>query len=271
MRKIGVLREAPPPAKHTPRNKRPATGVPHTPNLPEAMIHIPRMIPLTCFIAMFFAAGVLPIATAGDDQPRGTLSTASSLVRAGTPTMLSWRIELPSDNVHNVIDIDDDGTITPKKNLTMRIRMLGASFQRSATEYLPVEVKWRRGTRSWRRVFYGYQTEVDPTEVLVKTKVRKNVRLEFGGRGYRYGWLPFYSTLNSTPNLVALTNGDRPPETTPAFQQGRIESFLQPYLSSDGSLQLGPRDVIFLIETGQTNPRNSGFDLQDIVFLVTFE
>jgi len=221
--------------------------------------------------AVALAAFGLPASMAGDSQPRGTLSTENSLVRAGTRTKLSWKIELPSNQVEDVIDIDPDGTITPKKDLTMRIRMLGASFQQSATRYLPVEVQWRRGTRSWRRVFYGYQTQIDPTKVLVKTTVKKNARLDFGGRGYRYGALPFYSTLHSTPNLISLTNGDKVPETTPAFQQGRIETFLQPYLSADGHLQLGPRDVIFLIETGQTDPRNSGFDLQDIVFLVTFE
>ena len=36
-------------------------------------------------------------------------------------------------------------------------------------------------------------------------------------------------------------------------------------------VKIGNRDLILLMELGQTNPNNSGFDLQDLVVLVTFE
>jgi hypothetical protein len=69
-----------------------------------------------------------------------------------------------------------------------------------------------------------------------------------------------------------LKDGDKVPQTTPAFQQGKIETFLKPYLSLDGrTVRIGNRDLIILVELGQTNPANSGFDLQDLVLLVTFE
>jgi hypothetical protein len=36
-------------------------------------------------------------------------------------------------------------------------------------------------------------------------------------------------------------------------------------------VKIGDRDLILLMELGQTNINNSGFDLQDLVVLVTFE
>jgi hypothetical protein len=49
-----------------------------------------------------------------------------------------------------------------------------------------------------------------------------------------------------------------------------IESFIRPYLSEDGKIKIGPRDVLYLMELTHTNPNHSGFDLQDMALLVTF-
>ncbi len=208
------------------------------------------------------------VATASTDAPRGTLTTAHDMVRADSPTTLNWEIQLPEDTPFTV---DPDGTVKPTKKLKMRIRVLGASYQLNSRTYLPVQVYWKKKDDDWKLAFYGYQTELDPSEVLVEKDVDEDDTLDFGGRGYYYGWKPFYSTEQETYNVVALTDGDSVPSTRPAFYQNDIEDFLEPYLNADRSVNLGPRDVIYLIEVGQTNPLVSGFDLQDIVFLVTFE
>jgi hypothetical protein len=41
--------------------------------------------------------------------------------------------------------------------------------------------------------------------------------------------------------------------------------------SSTKTVKIGDRDLILLMELGQTNTTASGFDLQDLVVLVTFE
>ena len=69
-----------------------------------------------------------------------------------------------------------------------------------------------------------------------------------------------------------LKNGDRVPSTVPALNGNSIESFLKPYMNtSTKTVQIGDRDLILLMELGQTSPSSSGFDLQDLVVLVTFE
>jgi hypothetical protein len=210
-------------------------------------------------------------AFAATEIPRGTLNVDSTLVRAGSRSQIDWNIEYPA-GVTDVIEIVTPNIIKPKETLKMRVRVLGASFQQAVNSYLPVEVMWSKNNSSWARLFYGTQTAVNPSTVVLDTTVKKGDTVNFGGRGYRSGWLPLYNTSAASPNLIMLKNGDKVPSTTPAFQQGLIESFLTPYLGSDKkTVKIGQRDLIVLLELGQTNPAVSGFDLQDLVILVTFE
>ena len=220
-------------------------------------------------LACLFAIGSSP---AADTVPTGTLSVDRDLLRVGARSQLIWDIEYPSA-VTSVIDIVPPNIIKPKQSLTMRVRVLGASFQESATKFLPVEVMTSKNSSSWSRVFYGLQTSVKPSTVVNSQTVKKGDTINIGGRGYRDGeWLPLYNTASNTSNLVMLKNGDRVPSTVPALNGGTIESFLKPYMDSvTKKVKIGDRDLILLMELGQTNPNNSGFDLQDLVVLVTFE
>lgn len=204
--------------------------------------------------------------------PTGTLSVDRSMVRIGSRSQLNWNIQIP-EGVTEVVEIVTPNVIKPKKDLKMRVRVLGASFQETLTSFLPVEVMWSKNNSSWSRVYYGSQLLVNPSNVVLSANIKKNDRINFGGRGYRdKSWLPLYNTASDSPNMVMLQNGDKVPATTPAFQQGQIESFLRPYLSANKkTISIGDKDLILLMELGQTNPNNSGFDLQDLVVLVTFE
>lgn len=209
---------------------------------------------------------------ADDSIPRGTLNVDRDLVRTGTRSQLAWEIEYPAP-VTSVIDILPPNIVKPKKDLKLRVRVLGASFQESATKFLPVEVQWSKNNSSFSRIFYGLQTSVNPSSVVLNTTVKAGDTLRFGGRGYRSNaWLPFYHTGSNTQNLVMLKNGDRVPSTVPALNGSSIESFLKPYMdSTTKKVKIGDRDLILLLELGQTNTNASGFDLQDLVLLVTFE
>lgn len=145
--------------------------------------------------------------------------------------------------------------------------------KKSTSTYLPVELLLSKNGSAWQRLFYGYQTSVNPSKVLIEMNVAKGDTINLGGRGYRDGqWLSLYDTAKSTSNLVMLKNGDRVPSEVPALNGNTIESFLKPYMdTTTKKVKIGDRDLILLIELGQTDPNNSGFDLQDLVVLVTFE
>ncbi|QJE98630.1 hypothetical protein [Luteolibacter luteus] len=221
---------------------------------------------LTCLLA------VTSSHAAENMVPTGTLTVDRDLLRVGTKSQLAWSINYPAP-VTEVIDITPPNIIKPKKDLKMKVRVLGASFQESVTKFLPVEVMWSKNNASWSRVFYGVQTSVVPSTVVLTQNVKKGDSINFGGRGYRDNkWLSLYNTASDTDNLVLLKNGDRVPSTVPALNGLSIESFLKPYMNTTTKkISIGDRDVIMLMELGQTDTRNSGFDLQDLVVLVTFE
>ncbi|RYD46932.1 MAG: hypothetical protein EOP83_28850, partial [Verrucomicrobiaceae bacterium] len=213
------------------------------------------------------------IASAADlDAPRGTLAIDRDLVRVGMKSQLSWQIEYPAP-ITSVVDIVPPNVIKPKKDMKMKVRVLGASFQETITSFLPVEVQWSKNSATWSRIYYGLQTNVLPSIPVLQTTVKAGDTINFGGRGYRdRSWLPLYNTAQTTNNLVMLKNGDRVPSTVPALNGSSIESFLKPYMDTvTKKVKIGDRDLILLMELGQTNTSNSGFDLQDLVVLVTFE
>lgn len=209
--------------------------------------------------------------------PVGSLSAYPTLVQTGTHPTLNWEIQYP-ETAEDIVTIEPGGTITPKVDLCLEIRVLGASYQigrdrkgRPIWGYVQAEVKVGNSS-TWSRFFNDTQDKVKPHQIYYAQGVARSYPIEFRARCYtgRY-WKPYRSTENPSANLVALVDGDTPPTSIPAFSQGNIESFLKPYLDAGGKLNLGPKDVIFLIELGQTDTSASGFDLQDLVLLATFD
>lgn len=209
--------------------------------------------------------------------PVGALSAYPTIVQAGTHPVLTWGIDYPQIAT-DIVTIEDDNTIVAKEALTMEVRVLGASYQTGTDRYGKpiwgtVDAQVRAdGATSWTRVFYNTQNKVVPTQVVHTQTVRANYTIDLRARCYNgSSWLSYRSTGVTTPNVVLLVNGEEPPSTVPAFRQQNIEDFLRPYLDASGKIVIGPKDVIYLIELGQTNVAASGFDLQDLVVLVTFK
>lgn len=225
---------------------------------------------------LFACLGLVCTASAVDTitEPKGEITVDKDLIRLGAKSQLTWNINYPAP-VTGIVDVIPPNVIVPKKPLKMRLRVLGASFQQTLTSYLDVNVRYSINSTasftSWTSVFSGNQLLVDPTKILKEVSVKAGDRINIGGRGYRSGWLPSYTTASTTPNLIMLANGDAVPTSTPALRQGTIESFLKPYINSTTRLiSIGDKDLIVLMELGQTDPSASGFDLQDLVVLVTF-
>ena len=70
--------------------------------------------------------------------------------------------------------------------------------------------------------------------------------------------------------MKALVNGDPCPSKIPDYNAPSLEKFLKPYLDSSNNVMIGPMDVIIFMELTHTNPADSGYDEQDLVFLVSF-
>lgn len=240
-------------------------------------------------------AGILSSVSAfAADIPTGTLNVDRSLVQVGSRSQLDWKIKYPGPR--------------STETLTMRVRVLGSSFQKyknnsgggnnidgvdadnpkngtvdpsgtyddeknlgraSNSIPLPVEVMWSLNNSSLTRLFYGTTPNVNPSTIVLNTVVKPTDVVHFGAHGFRDGaWLPFYSTAESTQNVVVLNNGDTVPRVV---QQSFIQNILKPYLASNNTVKIGTKDLIILMELGQTNPIYADFNLQDLILLVTFE
>ncbi len=211
--------------------------------------------------------------------PVGKLSAFPTIVQTGTHPQLSWSVTVP-ESVVDVVTIVPPGTIKPKRDLVMDVRILGASVKAVWTnsagqvtkwEWVPTECLFSYNGGSYSRIFYNTQNNVNPNTIARTQTVAVNQTVNFGGRYYHNNaWSTTYTSTNGQYNVVALKNGDTPPTTTPLYQQPTIESFILPYLDSQGRIKLGPRDVIYLMELTHTNRNDPGFDLQDLVILTTF-
>ncbi len=234
----------------------------------------------TLWIALF---AILPQLRAQEMTPiipTGSLSAFPTIVQAGTHPTLTWDVVLP-ERINDVVDIDGPGTLVPTRRLIMDVRVLGASVKRVWTnhwgqitkwEWVPTEAKISYNGGSFTRIFYDTHNKVNPNTIVHTQVVEANSTVDFGARYLESNgsWGTWYSSTNSQHNVIALKNGDIPPTTTPLYQQPSIESFLLPYLDSEGKITLGARDIIYLMELTHTNRNDGGFDLQDMALLVSF-
>ena len=88
------------------------------------------------------------------------------------------------------------------------------------------------------------------------------------------GWSgTHYKSNDGTDNIRFLVKGQTPPTNVPDYNAPSLESFLRPYLDSTGKVNIGDMDVIVFMELTHTAAQKSqpGYDLQDMVLLVTFE
>jgi hypothetical protein len=210
-------------------------------------------------------------------KPVGTLSASSGLVRVGDFPTLKWNIIYPS-TVKDHVDVDDN-TVTPNKNLDVEVRVLGAGVTVSNSKgsnltFVPTEALMSYAGGSYERIFFGTNDEVNPNEVVYSGKVKAGKPLRFGGRYYyNRKWGAYYNSESGTNNVRTLVNGDIPPTAYPLHTAPTLESFIKPYLDASGRVAIGPMDVIVFMELTHTDSQSkqTGYDLQDMVLLVTFK
>jgi len=210
--------------------------------------------------------------------PVGTLSAFPTIVQTGTKPTLTWSINYPSI-VQDYVTVTPPGTITPKENLICEIRVLGAGVtsqnQDGTITYYRTQGKIRfNGSSSWVTVFDGKQTDtiVQQQGIIRTYTVNANQPINFSGRYYNHNnstWFTeFFST--SSNNIRALVSGQTCPNNIPDYNAPSLESFLRPYLDANKKVKIGPLDVIIIMELTHTDTSHVGYDIQDLVYLVTF-
>jgi hypothetical protein len=209
--------------------------------------------------------------------PVGFLSTGTGVVKAGSKTSLKWNITYPS-TVVNFVTVSTS-TVTPKQVLDYQVRVLGAGVTSSSSNgsnltFVPTEAQMSVAGGTYQRIFYGTNSDVDSSRTLASGTLQAGQSLRFGGRYYyNKGWSQLYTSSSGTLNVRTLVNGQAPPTTYPLHTAPSLESFLKPYLDASGKVMIGPMDVIVFMELTHTDSQSShqGYDLQDMVLLVTFK
>jgi hypothetical protein len=209
--------------------------------------------------------------------PIGTLTTPSELLREGTNAQLTWKITYPAV-VKDFVTITPPATVTSNQNLYVDVRVLGAGVTASSGNstsftYVPTEAQIKLDDGSYSRIFYGTNQDVNPNTIVYSHAVNAGKSLKFGGR-YFYcdEWGPNFTSDSGTQNVRTLVNGDTPPANLPDYGAPSLESFLGPYLDAAGKIKIGPLDVIVYMELTHTDAQmaDSGYDLQDMVLLITY-
>lgn len=217
------------------------------------------------------------------DVPTGKISADSDVVLAGTFPKLDWKINYPSP-VTSLIEITDPGVIVSRSDLTMQVRTLAADVQERREfwngfrwvvtfRYITVTGYGRTNRSNYNLLFNGTQPFVNPASIVWQRELSEGEEVVFaalanfsGGRWYRSG--------QNDANVLILTDGDIPPEFATWDTQSTLGTHIAPYLAPDGTIDIGPRDVIVAFELTHVIDRNSNEnegDFQDMIFLLTFQ
>jgi len=212
--------------------------------------------------------------------PSGWLTAFPEVVRTGTHPELTWAISFPS-NVPEFVDVISPATLEITETVDVEVRVIGNGVTVHNTQtgefidWVDAEAYLSYGGGSYQRIFFGSNLNVKPNKkVWSRNSVPPGKKLRFGGR---YRWRgstgPFRHSEGGTDNVRTLINGDIPPTTDPMHTAPTLEEFIEPYLDGDGRVSIGPMDVIVFMELthhdGQKD--HQGYDLQDMVLLVTFK
>ena len=166
------------------------------------------------------------------------------------------------------IDYDiDDGTLTPNEDCKMTITCLGAAFQYGeGGPRIPVKAYYRLNGGSRQVLSY----DVQGGETVVLDNVPAGTELTTLGRTTQY-IRSHYESDDGSGHCWLMRDGDVVPSIAGYDGQPAIASFLEDYVDEDGTLTLGPDDVIFLFELYEyiDYTRYSCADFQDLVILVT--
>lgn len=211
--------------------------------------------------------------------PSGWLTAYPTVVQTGTKPTLTWEISYPS-KIIDFLDIEDPATLRTTEELDVTVRVLGNGVtvhggNGKFKNWVDAAAYVKHNGGSYEEVFFGDNRDVKPNrDVWTYDDMPAGDTLRFGGQ-YHYGGTTghFRNSDGGTDNVRTLVRGDIPPTTEPMHLAPTLDDFLEPYLDGDGRVDIGPMDVIVFMElTHSDNEKDDrGYDLQDLVLLVSFE
>ncbi|MGJ8632899.1 MAG: hypothetical protein ACSHX7_03190 [Luteolibacter sp.] len=207
--------------------------------------------------------------------PVGWITASPTVVQTGTKPDLVWSITYPSV-VEDFVQIIPPATINPTEEVDVEIRVLGNGVTLNSGNsytYVNAQALLSFDGGSYGSIFYGSNHDVNPSRVVwSRESLQPNQELNFGGRYYYNGWGPRYRSTDGKQNVRTLVNGDTPPDKVPSIGAPSLEDFIRPYLDDEGKVSIGPMDVIVFMELTHDDDKqdDAGYDMQDLVLLVTF-
>lgn len=256
-------------------------------------------------IGLFAAVCLLPGALNAQTQTpvvntfETNVEKVTTSAKVGIIPTVTWDVTYPSPITEVITRPDTSGgdpgatstdTFTAKTGLTAEFKIIAADYvyKTSPLTYKEVWVQYKVNNGSWVNVFKGTQLNVNanPNKIWknVTLKANDTVTLRFNGAeilspgtnldnwvGWRDGTTKFTNskTNKSTKAVVSMVKGDIPPSYSPYFSPTGVGSYLAPYVVNGKMANLGLRDIMYTAELTNTNPSSSGFDMQDVIVLVT--
>jgi hypothetical protein len=208
--------------------------------------------------------------------PKGWLSAYPTVVQTGTKPTLSWAITHPS-TLATYTSIDFPAKLTTLGQLDVDIRVIGAgvttgSSSGNNTNWVATEALISVDGGAYKSIFYGVNSEVNPSAIVWSKRVNTGTVFRFGGRYFSGGqWSTTYNSDSSSRNVRILKNGEYPPTAYPLHTSDTVKSFMAPYLDGGGRIKIGPLDAIIMMELTQpdSNTNSPFYNLQDMVLLMT--
>ncbi|MBK1791573.1 hypothetical protein [Persicirhabdus sediminis] len=233
-------------------------------------------------LALF--AGMATGVYAEEGQPTGSLwvngSSSNSVVNENEHVSLSWEISYTiTEDPGAVITAKDE--LVPAEKSTMEVWPIGSAYWNGN---LNINLKCRVDGQEFN-LYSGKSKNFKPSgnSALFTREVDENDVINFGmmGESRESGqYFRWTGTSRTEPahSFIALKNGDTYPSASPMGSGGDVEAFLMPYFDEGTrTVVLGPKDVIFVVELDRVytyeqsgNASDKGYDMQDMVFLVTF-
>ncbi|MCF7730809.1 MAG: hypothetical protein K9N23_03940 [Akkermansiaceae bacterium] len=234
------------------------------------------MVALMCVSVIGILPAVQAQATRIPSVPLGTVDAFPTIVQTGTKPTLTWSIVYPS-KLKDVAFINPPGTLVPTEDVYVSVQPIGTGIVGCSSNPVAVDPPPQAEARvslngsAYKQLFYGTQSDIDPSSRYYIKKLKGGDTLDFGGRYVVNGsWTPFYTTRSANLQVIALADGQTIPTALPLYQQSYLAKYLRPYLDGTGKVRVGPMSVLILMELNQTNHSENCFDYQDCVLLVTF-
>ena len=211
-------------------------------------------------IALFLSSMAL---VASDSRPLGNLDALETQVALGTRANLNWKVTYPP--------IVED--FTPKTDVILKVKFITTALGPVSRIDFGSIINGGAYNRFYEGISEDNQTyALDPGTTVLEQFVSAGSSIDLLAKHSRTRlsnrWVSIASGRDDL--VVQLKNGDPVPSISAPGGQRSVADILTIY-SSNGFLNLGENEYIYLFELYTDNINRPAYDLQDMVLLVSYE